>query len=30
LNNWFIKTKKQVFIEIKPNECAQSLQNWNW
>lgn len=29
LNNWFIKTKKQVFIEIKPNECAQSLQNWN-
>ena len=29
LNQWFTKTKKQVFIEIKDNECSQSLQNWN-
>lgn len=29
LQKWFQKTKKQVFIEIKDNECSQALQNWN-
>lgn len=29
LNEWFSKTKKQVFIEIKDNDCSQALQNWN-
>jgi len=29
LNEWFQKTKKQVFIELKDNDCSQALQNWN-
>jgi peptidyl-prolyl cis-trans isomerase SurA len=28
LEKWFHRTKQQVYIEIKNNECSQALQNW--
>jgi peptidyl-prolyl cis-trans isomerase SurA len=28
LEEWFQTAKKQVYIEIKDNSCAQALQNW--
>ncbi|MDW8158383.1 MAG: peptidylprolyl isomerase [Bacteroidia bacterium] len=28
LEKWFHKTKQQIYIEIKNNECSQALQNW--
>jgi peptidyl-prolyl cis-trans isomerase SurA len=29
LDRWFSKAKEQVFVDIKPGECFQALQDWN-